>query len=598
VQILVGQQTAVIDISVIDDSLVEGAETVTLALTGTSHPQVGFNATAATVTIADDDNPPVIDDASVALPENSPNGTPVYNVDDGGDDTDADGDPLTYSITGGTGFGVFAIDPATGLITVANSAALDFETMPSSTLTVLADDGNGNTDTATITINLTNVNEVPVNTVPPGPLAATEDTPLAVGGISITDPDGGTINVSLSVTNGRLTVSLAGGATITGGASGSGALTLSGTVAQVNTALASLGYQGLANYFGPDALTVTSTDPGGLSDNDTVAITVAAVNDTPALGNNSFTINEGGTLVLTSGNLSASDVDNPAGTLLFTIGGIANGHFELVSNPRVPIGGFTQQQVLNGQVKFVHDGPGAPGFSIFVSDGAANIGPIAANISFNGGGFVPSPPPGSGSTTPPPSVLPPTPSTKPPAASDPGATNFLRSPATPRSEGGEGEEGSPVAQVLAGVVAQDKLRVPGMGLPPVRAEATVIETQPARHNPEVPPIRAEMQMLPTARATFDPDADEERLHIELVLDSVRMTGIAMSVGAVWWAARAAGIVASVLASSPAWRHVDPLPVLGRDEEEEEEIEEEQDKEKKDDEHRAAWVLEERGAPAS
>ncbi len=42
--------------------------------------------------------------------------------------------------------------------------------------------------------------------------------------------------------------------------------------------------------------------------------------------------------------------------------------------------------------------------------------------------------------------------------------------------------------------------------------------------------------------------------------------MALSVGAVWWAARAGGLLASLLASTPAWRHVDPLPVLGRDEE--------------------------------
>jgi hypothetical protein len=52
------------------------------------------------------------------------------------------------------------------------------------------------------------------------------------------------------------------------------------------------------------------------------------------------------------------------------------------------------------------------------------------------------------------------------------------------------------------------------------------------------------------------------------------------------------LVASLLASSPAWRHVDPLPVLGRDEEEEGEWDESgEDKDKKDEEHRAAWVLE-------
>jgi hypothetical protein len=78
----------------------------------------------------------------------------------------------------------------------------------------------------------------------------------------------------------------------------------------------------------------------------------------------------------------------------------------------------------------------------------------------------------------------------------------------------------------------------------------------------------------------------------VVLNSVRITGLALSVGAVWWAARAAGLVASLLASSPAWRHVDPLPVLGRDEEEEGEWDESgEDKDKKDEEHRAAWVLE-------
>jgi len=82
----------------------------------------------------------------------------------------------------------------------------------------------------------------------------------------------------------------------------------------------------------------------------------------------------------------------------------------------------------------------------------------------------------------------------------------------------------------------------------------------------------------------------------VVMSSVKITGLAFSVGAVWWAARAAGLMASLLASSPAWRHVDPLPVLGHDEEDEEEGYElaDEDKEHKDDEHRAAWVLEERG----
>jgi hypothetical protein len=45
-------------------------------------------------------------------------------------------------------------------------------------------------------------------------------------------------------------VSLAGGATIGAGANGSSTLTLAGTQAQINAALASLAYQGNADFNG------------------------------------------------------------------------------------------------------------------------------------------------------------------------------------------------------------------------------------------------------------------------------------------------------------------------------------------------------------
>jgi hypothetical protein len=129
-------------------------------------------------------------------------------------------------------------------------------------------------------------------------------------------------------------------------------------------------------------------------------------------------------------------------------------------------------------------------------------------------------------------------------------------------------------------------------IPSVRVQADVLATTPTRTEIEVEPIRAEMQVIPT-RHNLELD-EEERARIEVVLNSVRITGLAFSVGAVWWAARAAGLIASLLASSPAWRHVDPLPVLGRDDEDEEEHDvADEDQERKDDEHRAAWVLEER-----
>jgi hypothetical protein len=45
----------------------------------------------------------------------------------------------------------------------------------------------------------------------------------------------------------------------------------------------------------------------------------------------------------------------------------------------------------------------------------------------------------------------------------------------------------------------------------------------------------------------------------------------LSVGAVWWATRAGGLLASLLATAPAWRTFDPLPIFGRTDDEEEDL---------------------------
>ena len=82
----------------------------------------------------------------LSIVENSSNGTYVGTVIA----TDADGDPLTYGITGTA----FTIDN-NGRITVADSTQLDFETTPTFNLTVDVDDGNGGTDSIPITIKLT-----------------------------------------------------------------------------------------------------------------------------------------------------------------------------------------------------------------------------------------------------------------------------------------------------------------------------------------------------------------------------------------------------------------------------------------------------------
>ena len=425
------------------------------------------------------------------------------------------------------------------------------------------------TDFGTVSITVTPVNDDP----PAATDAATvaEDSVANAIAVLANDsilPDAGETLTITAVTNGTN-----GTVAITGGGTG-------------------LTYTPNANFFGADAFTYTISDGNGGTATATVNVTVTNVNDPPALGNNSFTITAGGTLAIGGGNLSASDVDNVSSDLVFQIDSVSNGFFALVSNPSMPINSFTQGQVLAGQVQFVHSGGGAPAFNITVSDGLIPAGPFAANITFIGAGIgTPAPTPGGGggggTTVTPPTQAPVTPTVSTGLSPTTLAT-FFRPGGGGEEADGDGVNFIEVRPVPAALAVPDRVATLESLIPPIRVQGNVIDTTSMRV--EIEPIRAEMQVIPT-RHDLDL-SEEERQRIEVVLNSVRITGLALSVGAVWWAARAAGLVASLLASTPAWRHVDPLPVLGRDEDEEEVWDESaEDKDKKDEEHRAAWVLE-------
>ncbi|MBM4076418.1 MAG: hypothetical protein FJ267_12355, partial [Planctomycetes bacterium] len=75
----------------------------------------------------------------VSLRENTVHNTPVIGLTAGDPDP---GQTLTYAITGGNINGAFAINAATGQLTVANAAVLDFEQSPVFTLTVSVSDSS------------------------------------------------------------------------------------------------------------------------------------------------------------------------------------------------------------------------------------------------------------------------------------------------------------------------------------------------------------------------------------------------------------------------------------------------------------------------
>ena len=175
-------------------------------------------------------------------------------------------------------------------------------------------------------------NQPPMNTVP-SVQTGNEDTALSIHGLSVTDVDGNLATTQLAVTNGTLTVDLAGGATISAGANGTNMLTVSGTQAQINAALATLRYRGTSNYNGPDTLIVTSTDSASAADVDTVAITVQPVNDAPSFvkGADQTAQEDAGlqTVVGWATNISAGPVNENGQSLTFDV---TNDNTSLFSN--------------------------------------------------------------------------------------------------------------------------------------------------------------------------------------------------------------------------------------------------------------------------
>src|SRR5262249_18743445 len=199
------------------------------------------------------------------------------------------------------GFAVSATDIAAGKLTFAPADDANGSGYASFQFKVEDNGGTANSgvDTssaATMTVNVTAADDPPVNTVP-GAQTINEDTTLVFKSangnvISVSDVDaaGGSETVTLLVNHGTLTLGSTSGLSFTtGDGTGDMTMTFTGTIANINAALAGMAYKPFQNYNGSDSLTITTNDnghtgPGGpLSDTDTVGINVSAVNDAPVI---------------------------------------------------------------------------------------------------------------------------------------------------------------------------------------------------------------------------------------------------------------------------------------------------------------------------
>ena len=204
----------------------------------------------------------------------------------------------------------------TGTTSNTGNVTVTFAATGITQVTVLYQSGQ-TADAAVQQINVhdINFNLLPVNTVP-GAQSAFEQTQTSISGVSVNDVDGNLSTTRVSVGNGALNVTLAGGASISAGSNNSGDLTLSGTQAAINSTLASLKYTGGTNFVGTDTLTVLSTDTSGRTDSDTVSIAVANINDAPSGTNRAIAMPDNVRYTYSAADFGFSDAsDTPANAM-------------------------------------------------------------------------------------------------------------------------------------------------------------------------------------------------------------------------------------------------------------------------------------------
>ncbi|MHA6963801.1 DUF4347 domain-containing protein [Zobellella denitrificans] len=272
------------------------SETVTLQVTAVNDAPV----ISAPVSINVDE------DVSTAL-----TGISFIDVDAGSGSVTATFSVGSGSLSATSGSGVTVAGSGTGSLTLTGSLAdlnafiaasqVNFLTALNATgnvvLSVEIDDG-GNTgsggaqsDSTTVTLVVTAVNDAPVNSVP-GAQSVDQDSVLVFSSgngnpISVSDVDAGSgsVRVTLTASNGLLTL---GGTTglsfINGSGTADATMTFEGTLADINLALNGLAFSPTGGYNGPASLQIVSNDlgnsgsGGSLSDDDTIAITVNSLN--------------------------------------------------------------------------------------------------------------------------------------------------------------------------------------------------------------------------------------------------------------------------------------------------------------------------------
>jgi VCBS repeat-containing protein len=270
---------------------------------------------------------PVLNDAAFSVAENATNGTLVGTVT--ATDADATHGGFSYAIAAGNALGIFALDDS-GRITVADKTNLDRESVSQVVLTVQVSDngpGTAQTDTATVTIAVTDENEfAPVLNDAAFAVAENAANETLVGTVAATDTDATKGGLSYAITAGNALGIFA--------VDHSGQITVAGRT--------NLDRESVSQV----VLTVQTSDNGpGTAKTDTATVTISVTDENefaPVLNDAAFSVAENAANGTVVGTLAATDADATHGGFSYTItAGNALGIFAVDDSGRITVADTT-----------------------------------------------------------------------------------------------------------------------------------------------------------------------------------------------------------------------------------------------------------------
>ena len=228
--------------------------------------------------------------------------------------TDPDDDTLSYTL-GGTDASSFSINSTTGQL--RTSAALDYETKRSYSVTITVSDGNGKIDTITVTVNVTDVQENRSPVFSEGDSTTRAVAENTTSGVNI----GSAVSATDADTDDTLTYTLGG--------TDASSFSINSTTGQLRTS-AALNYESKSSY----SLTVSVSDGNGGSDSITVTINITDANDAPVFSEGSSamrSIAENTASGVNIGSVVAATDSDTVDTLTYILGGTDAASFSIVS---------------------------------------------------------------------------------------------------------------------------------------------------------------------------------------------------------------------------------------------------------------------------